>query len=222
MAGFYREFMSALESAGIDVKIWPMPVEVPNPIRFDQDVTHARYDRAYAHRFWRILVTLDTIFKEFRARFIGKASPVQFFWGTFDMAVTRFSGRRAPERPGADIIAREASSHEEISAGWWPGSGDIAAPAFYAYALPEPGGFRESPVQPKEAFYDAKLGEFLLLYDEVRRVCRSQGYADGLPREHLRCRSDARQMGPRRARKTGAMKEAGLRASGFTERPQRN
>ncbi|MGC1830301.1 MAG: DUF5996 family protein [Candidatus Acidiferrales bacterium] len=170
VAGFYREFMSALESAGIEVKIWPMPVEVPNPIRFDQDVTHARYDPAYANRFWRILVTLSSIFKIFRARFIGKASPVQFFWGSFDMAVTRFSGRRAPERPGADSITREAYSHEEISAGWWPGSGDCQAPAFYAYAAPEPAGFRESPIRPKEAFYDAKLGEFLLLYDEVRRA----------------------------------------------------
>jgi len=170
VAGFYREFMDALHSVGIEVKIWPMPVEVPNPIRFDQDVTHARYDCPYAHRFWRILVTLDTIFKEFRARFIGKASPVQFFWGSFDMAVTRFSGRRAPPRPGADRMTQEAYSHEEISAGWWPGSGDVAAPAFYAYAAPEPGGFRESPIRPKEAFYDAKLGEFLLLYDEVRRA----------------------------------------------------
>jgi Family of unknown function (DUF5996) len=170
VAGFYREFMDALHSAGIEVKIWPMPVEVPNPIRFDQDVTHARYDPVFAHRFWRILVTLDTIFKEFRARFIGKASPVQFFWGSFDFAATRFSGRRAPPRPGADVITREAYSHEEISAGWWPGSGDVAAPAFYAYAAPEPAGFRESPIRPKEAFYDAKLGEFLLLYDEVRRA----------------------------------------------------
>jgi Family of unknown function (DUF5996) len=170
VAGFYREFMDALHSAGIEVKIWPMPVEVPNPIRFDQDVTHARYDPACAHRFWRILVTLSTIFEEFRARFIGKASRVQFFWGSFDLAATRFSGRRAPERPGADSITREAYSHEEISAGWWPGSGDVAAPAFYAYAAPEPTGFRESPIRPKEAFYDAKLGEFLLLYDEVRRA----------------------------------------------------
>jgi hypothetical protein len=170
VAGFYREFMGALESVGIEVKIWPMPVEVPNPIRFDQDVTHARYDLAQAHRFWRILVTLSTIFEEFRARFIGKASRVQFFWGSFDLAATRFSGRRAPPRPGADSITREAYSHEEISAGWWPGSGDVAAPAFYAYAVPEPAGFRESPIRPKEAFYDAKLGEFLLLYDEVRRA----------------------------------------------------
>ncbi len=170
VAGFYREFLQALASLGIQVKIWPMPQEVPNPIRFDRDVTHVRYDPAYANRFWRILASIDTIFKEFRARFIGKASPVHFFWGSFDLAVTRFSGRRAPERVGADRITRDAYSHEEISAGWWPGSGDITEPMFYAYAAPEPPGFRETRVKPEKAYYDAKLGEFLLRYDEVRRA----------------------------------------------------
>ncbi len=168
VAGFYREFMDALQSAGINVKIWPMPVEIPNPIRFDQDVTHARYDPIYAQRFWRILVTVDSILKEFRAGFIGKASPVHFFWGSFDLAVTRFSGRRAPERPGADAITREAYSHEEISAGWWPGSGEITSPAFYAYAAPEPAGFRDAPVKPPKAFYHPQMNEFLLSYDDVR------------------------------------------------------
>ena len=168
VAGFYREFMEMLASLHINVKIWPMPVEIPNPIRFDQDVTHARYDPAYANRFWRILVTLDSIFKEFRAGFIGKASPVHFFWGSFDMAATRFSGRRAPERPGADKVTKEAYSQEVSSVGWWPGGGDITCPMFYSYAAPAPQGFSESVVRPAKAYYDTKLGEFLLSYDEVR------------------------------------------------------
>ena len=168
VARFYEEFMNILASIGIEPKIWPMPVEVPNPIRFDRDTTHNSYDPEYAHRFWRILATVDTIYKEFRARFIGKASPVHFFWGSFDLAVTRFSGRRAPERPGADAMTREAYSHEVISAGWWPGGGEFAAPMFYAYAVPEPQGFRASPVRPAQAFYYAQVGEFLLAYDDVR------------------------------------------------------
>lgn len=170
VADFYKEFMALLASLGIDVKIWPMPVEIPNPIRFDQDTTHASYDRQYAHRFWRILVTVDTICKEFRAEFIGKASPVQFFWGSFDLATTRFSGRRAPERPGADPITKEAYSHEETSAGWWPGSESFPNPAFYAYAAPQPAGYADRKVLPAQAHYDAKLSEFLLLYDDVRNA----------------------------------------------------
>jgi Family of unknown function (DUF5996) len=168
VAGFYREFMDALHSLGITVKIWPMPVEIPNPIRFDQDVTHARYDPAYVHRFWRILVTVDAILKEFRAGFIGKASPVHFFWGSFDLAASRFSGRLAPPKPGADPITREAYSHEVISAGWWPGAGDVTAPFFYAYAVPDPAGFRDAPVKPAKAVYNTQLNEFLLAYDDVR------------------------------------------------------
>jgi hypothetical protein len=168
VADFYREFMSVLHALGIDTKIWPMPVEVPDPIRFDQDVSHSRYDPAYAHRFWRLLVTLDTIFKEFRARFVGKVSPVHFFWGSFDLACTRFSGRRAPERPGADTITKEAYSHEAISAGWWPGGGLVADAAFYAYATPEPSGFRDAIVRPSKAFYHEKLSEFILPYEDVR------------------------------------------------------
>ena len=135
-----REVMATLHALGIAVKIWTMPVEVPNPIRFEQDRVHASYDPEYANRFWRVLVSADTVFKEFRGRFIGKSSPVHFFWGSFDLAVTRFSGRRAPERPGADAITREAYSHEVISAGFWPGTGDIDA-VFYSYAAPEPPGF---------------------------------------------------------------------------------
>jgi hypothetical protein len=169
VADFYREFMEKLRSLGIEVKIWPMPVEVPDPIRFDLDTMHAAYDPEYARRVWRILVTVDAILKEFRARFIGKDSPVHFFWGSFDLAVTRFSGRPAPERPGADPITKEAYSHEESSAGFWPGSGNIANPAFYSYTYPEPPGFPESPVRPNKAFYDETFHEFILMYDDVRQ-----------------------------------------------------
>jgi Family of unknown function (DUF5996) len=169
VAGFYRELMQTLESLRMRVKIWPMPQEVPNPIRFDRDVMHARYDPAYANRFWRVLSSVDTVLKQFRTRFVGKVSPVHFFWGSFDLAFTVFSGRRAPERPGADPVTREAYSHEEMSVGWWPGSGEVTDAMFYAYAAPEPPGFREAPVKLEKAYYDAKLGEFLLSYDEVRR-----------------------------------------------------
>jgi Family of unknown function (DUF5996) len=177
VAEFYAQFMDLLRSLGIEVKIWPMPVEIPNPIRFDQDRIHASYDAEYAHRFWRILVAADNVFKEFRARFIGKASPVHFFWGSFDLAVSRFSGRRAPPRPGADGITREAYSHEVSSAGFWPGGGDIPGAAFYSYTVPEPPGFAESPIQPAQAFFHPKLREFVLMYDPVR--------AAGSPREYL-------------------------------------
>jgi hypothetical protein len=157
-----------LASLSIDAKIWPMPVEIPNPIRFDRDTTHASYDPVYATRFWRALTTVDALCKQFRARFIGKASPVHFFWGSFDLAVTRFSGRRAPERPGADAITREAYSQEVSSVGWWPGNGGFDAPMFYAYAAPEPAGFRERKVLPAQAFYSTQLNEFFLPYDAVR------------------------------------------------------
>ncbi len=174
VAGFYREFIQSLRDLGIEAKIWPMPVEVSDPIRFDEDVTHSRYDPEYAHRFWRLLVTLDTVFKEFRARFIGKVSPVHFFWGSCDLAVTRFSGKAAPDRPGADKITKDAYSHEEISAGWWPGGGGVENAAFYAYAAPEPVGFREHSVLPAAAYYDAKLGEFILPYEDVRNAADPQ------------------------------------------------
>lgn len=170
VADFYRDFMAALQSLDIEVKFWPVPVEVPNPIPFAQDVKHASYDRDYAHRFWRILTSCDTLLKQFRSRFIGKASPVHFFWGSFDLALTFFSGRRAPERPGADRITREAYSHEVISFGFWPGSGDIKDPAFYAYAAPEPAGFAQTPVRPSAASYHSQLHEFLLMYDAVRNA----------------------------------------------------
>jgi hypothetical protein len=175
VADFYREFMAMLASLGIKVKIWRMPVEIQDPIPFDQDTQHASYDAEYAHRFWRILVSCDAIFKQFRAAFIGKASPIHFFWGSFDLAVTRFSGRRAPERDGADPITREAYSHEVISAGFWPGGGDIKGAAFYAYAAPEPAGFAQHPVSPAQAFYHPQLKEFLLMYDDVRQSNSPQG-----------------------------------------------
>ena len=168
VAAFYAEFMSALQSLDIDVHIWPMPVEVPNPIRFDRDTQHASYDPEYAQRFWRILTLVDPVFKEFRGRFVGKHSPIHFFWGSFDLASTRFSGRRAPERKDADPITREAYSHEVISAGFWPGGGDVKGAAFYTYAAPEPAGFKTAQVRPEKAFY-SPLGEFLLMYDDVRQ-----------------------------------------------------
>lgn len=167
---FYQEFMELLRSARIEVKIWRMPVEIPDPIAFDQDRVHASYDPKAVQKFWRILLSVDTVFKQFRARFIGKSSPVHFFWGSFDLAVTRFSGRRAPVRPGADSITREAYSHEVSSVGFWPGSGSVQDAAFYSYAAPEPPGFKDERVRPDTAFYDPQLGEFLLMYDDVRKA----------------------------------------------------
>ena len=170
VADFYQEFMAMLRSMDIRVKIWKMPAEIPNPIPFDQDRVHASYDPEYVRRFWQILVSVDRVFDEFRSRFIGKCSPVHFFWGSFDLAVTRFSGRRAPERPGADAITREAYSHEVSSVGFWPGGGDVQGAAFYSYMAPEPQGFRDSPVLPEAAFYHSKINEFLLMYEDVRRA----------------------------------------------------
>jgi hypothetical protein len=168
VADFYREFMNMIKSAGIEVKIWRMPVEVPNPVAFDQDRAHASYDPAAVEKWWRILLSADSVFQQFRSGFIGKCSPVHFFWGSFDLAVTRFSGRRAPERPGADAITREAYSHEVSSIGFWPGSGDIKEAAFYSYAAPEPAGFKEASVRPAGAFYHKQVSEFLLMYEDVR------------------------------------------------------
>jgi hypothetical protein len=170
VADFYQETMAALRALGIEVKIWPVPVEIANPIPFPDDREHASYDPEYVSRFHRILLQADTILKEFRGRFIGKASPVHFFWGSFDLAATRFSGRRAPERVGADPITREAYSHECCSAGFWPGGGEIAGPAFYSYAAPEPPGYAAYPVRPEAAFYHTALREFILMYEDVRRA----------------------------------------------------
>jgi hypothetical protein len=168
VAEFYADVMARLGELGIRVRIWPMPVEVPSPIRFDQDGEHRSYDRVWVERWWRIVSQSAAVLEEFRGRFIGKSSPVHFFWGSFDLAVTRFSGRRAPDRPGADSMTREAYSHEVISAGFWPGGGPVAEAAFYAYAAPEPAGFKMARVQPREALYSADLNEFILMYEDVR------------------------------------------------------
>lgn len=170
VADFFDAFMRALDTLRIRAHVWPMPVEVPGAIRFDQDRVHAAYDADAAHEWWRALLQIDAVLQEFRARFIGKCSPVHFWWGAFDLAVTRFSGRRAPERPGADAITREGYSHEVISAGFWPGSGAITEPAFYAYAAPEPAGFKTARVGPAAAFYSTDFNEFILKYDDVRRA----------------------------------------------------
>jgi hypothetical protein len=168
VAQFYRDFMALLGAADIKVKIWKMPVEVPDPIPFDQDNTHAAYDPEYAHRFWQVLLSSSQVLYDFRAGFIGKNSPVHFFWGSFDLAVSRFSGRRAPPRPGADSITLEAYSHEVSSLGFWPG-GKTHAAAFYSYMAPQPAGFGDSQVRPDAAFYEKELGEFVLPYDAVRQ-----------------------------------------------------
>lgn len=170
VADFFDMFKRALDDLHIHVRIWPMPVEVPAPIRFNEDRVHAEYDAEAAHEWWRALVQVDTVLQEFRAGFIGKSSPVHFWWGGFDLAVTRFSGRRAPERPEADPITREGYSHEVISAGFWPGSGSMTEPAFYAYAAPEPPGFKDARVGPAAAFYSADFKEFIVKYDDVRRA----------------------------------------------------
>ena len=168
VAVFYADTLRMLHELGVDVKIWTMPVEVPDPIRFELDNTHASYDREYAHRFWQILVRVAPVMQEFRGKFAGKCSPVHFFWGSFDLAVTRFSGRAAPERPNADPITREAYSQEVISHGFWPGGGAVPSAAFYAYAAPEPAGFKDAKAAPAEAFYNRELSEFILPYEAVR------------------------------------------------------
>jgi len=170
VADFYMELMATLKVSGIDVKIRAIPDEVADPIPFAKDQIHKSYDPEYANRLFRILLQVDKVFKEFQSKFIGKSSPVHFFWGSFDLAVTRFSGKRAPKREGADALTREAYSHEVISAGWWPGSGVIQAPAFYCYAAPAPGGLDQSRVRPASAYYNKEMGEFVLLYDEVREA----------------------------------------------------
>jgi hypothetical protein len=174
VADFYQAFMAALKELEIEVEIWKMPVEIPDPIPFDRDHAHASYDPGSAQKFWRILVSADDVFKMFRAGFIGKSSPVHFFWGSFDLAVTRFSGRRAPERKDADPvlrkIMREAYSHEVISAGFWPGGGEIKDAAFYCYAAPQPEGFEKQRVRPASAFYHSGIGEYILMYEDVRRA----------------------------------------------------
>ncbi|HVY54851.1 MAG TPA: DUF5996 family protein [Thermodesulfobacteriota bacterium] len=175
VADFYGDVMSSLHGLGMDIHIHTLPNEVADPVPFEKDEQHASYDPEYANRFWRILVQTDRVFKEFRARFIGKCSPVHFFWGSFDIAVTRFSGRTAPPHPGGvphlpDVVAREAYSHEVSSCGFWPGGGPVPYPAYYSYAYPAPDGFKDARIRPQAAFYSTDLGEFLLPYDEVRKA----------------------------------------------------
>src|SRR5437762_5418789 len=173
VAEFYRIVMKALTDLELPVSIKTMPNEIENPIEFDRDEEHCSYDREYANRFWRVLVQSDRVFKEFRSRFCGKCSPVHFFWGSFDLAVTRFSGRPAPAHPGGvphrpAEITREAYSQEVSSLGFWPGNAAMPTPVFYSYAYPEPPGFSEAKIQPDTAYYEPKLHEFVLPYDAVR------------------------------------------------------
>ena len=174
VADFYRAVMSSLQEIGIEVKIWTMPQEIADPIPFEQDEQHAAYDAEAAQRFWQILMQADRLLTVFRAHYAGKCSPVHFFWGSFDLAVTRFSGRRAPEHPGgvpnmADWVTRDAYSHEVSSCGFWFGSKSIEA-LFYAYAYPAPEGFKDYPIQPQEAFYSTDMQEFILPYEAVQQA----------------------------------------------------
>ena len=173
VAEFYADVLVALRELGIDVCINEMPNEIPGAVPFPDDRAHASYDRDFAQKFWRVLLSSHEVFSHFRTGFLGKVSPVHFFWGSFDLAVTRFSGRKAPLHPGGvpnlpDAVAREAYSHEVSSAGFWPGGGPIDYPAFYSYAYPAPDGFAAAKVQPAEAFYSKEFGEFILPYDAVR------------------------------------------------------
>jgi hypothetical protein len=177
VAKFYRTLMDALEKLDLPVEINKLPNEIENPIPFDRDDVHRSYDAEYANRFWRVLVQADRVLKDFRSRFCGKCSPVHFFWGSFDLAVTRFSGRQAPPHPGGvphlpDAITREAYSQEVSSLGFWPGNAAIPTPVFYSYAYPEPAGFAQAKAEPAGASYDPKLHEFVLPYDLVRAADR--------------------------------------------------
>jgi hypothetical protein len=169
VADFYREYFRRLKALGVSVKIWPMPVEIADPIHFDEDTVHHSYDPESAQRFWKVLAGAETALRAWAPPFLGKVSPAHFFWGSFDMAATRFSGRPAPPREGADSIQREAYSHEVISAGFWPGNGGYGKAAFYCYAAPVPEGLAEKIVLPAAAKWDKALGEFVFLYEDVRK-----------------------------------------------------
>src|SRR5256712_190766 len=177
VAEFYREYLALLESLGLAVRIRPLPVEVVEAVPFPDDQKHAAYDADAAHRCFRVLAQADRVLKEFRGGFLGKCSPVHFWWGGFDLSCTRFSGRRAPLHPAglpnlADRVTREAYSHECVSAGWWPGGGVLREPAFYAYAYAEPAGLSAAAIRPREAYYHRELREFILPYDAVRTAAR--------------------------------------------------
>ena len=177
VADFHREYRTLLRSLDVEAKIWPVPVEMPEAVPFTDDVVHASYDAGAAHRCFRVLAQADRVLKEFRGGFLGKCSPVHFWWGGFDLSCTRFSGRRAPLHPAclpnlADRVTREAYSHECVSAGWWPGGGVLREPAFYAYAYAEPAGLSAAAIRPREAYYHRELREFILPYDAVRTAAR--------------------------------------------------
>jgi hypothetical protein len=167
VADFYRELMATLSDMALGVKIWSMPVEIAAPIRFEDDTVHASYDPVFARRFWRIVAQLAELLTEERCGFVGKCSPTHFFWGSFDLALTRFSGRAAA-LPTGPAFVRDAYSHEVISHGFWPGSGALLEPALYAYAVPDPPGFKDAKVRPDAAFFHQELGEFILPYEAVR------------------------------------------------------
>ncbi len=197
VAAFYREVLGLLAELGINVKIWPVPVEIEHPIPFADDEQHASYDPAAAHRFWRALTLMTPVLEQFRAGFVGKCSPVHFFWGSFDLAVTRFSGRSAPVKPDADFITREAYSQEVISHGFWPGGNGQEA-AFYAYCVPAPAGFAEAAVRPAAAYYSLELGEFLLPYEAVRTAPDPAEVLLRISAKHLRGRRQPGRLGPGR------------------------
>src|SRR5688572_4713333 len=173
VADFYQELMTTLDAMGLATRIWSMPVELASPMRFELDTAHNSYDREYVERWWRIVTQAHQVFSECRCAFIGKCSPVHFFWGAFDVAVTRFSGRLAPPREGPAFM-REAYSHEVISHGFWPGSAPLLEPAFYAYAVPEPPGLKTATVEPEGAYYHPELNEFILPYEVVRMAARPE------------------------------------------------
>jgi hypothetical protein len=167
VADFYRQVMAALDAMKLPVKIWTLPAEVPSPIRFEEDTVHRAYDPVYANRWWRVATQAARVFTQSQCSFVGKCSPVHFFWGAFDLAVTRFSGRPAPPREGPAFM-REAYSHEVISHGFWPGGGPVLEPVFYGYAVPEPLGLKDARVEPSATYYHRELGEFILPYEAVR------------------------------------------------------
>lgn len=188
VAAFYADVMSRLERLGIKVHIWAMPNEIPDAVPFDQDTAHAQYDAVMVQRFWQALVQADRVLKVFRSRFIGKVSPVHFFWGSFDLAVTRFSGRTAPPPGGvtpnvASWVMAEAYSHEVSSCGFWPGNGGYGRAAFYVYAYPEPAAYGETTLTTAGAFYDKGLGQFILPYDTVREAADPDAFLLGFLQE---------------------------------------
>jgi hypothetical protein len=194
VASFFAEYKAALACLGVEVKINPVPCELQSPIRFDLDYTNASYERAAVERFHTILIHVATLFKQFATGFQGKISPVHFFWGSFDLCVTRFSGRPAPPREGADFIQREAYSQEVISCGFWPGNGGFGAPAFYCYGAPVPAGLNEKAIHP--GVWDSKLGEFILLYNDARKFRLARASRPRFPRKHLLRRGRHSPLGP--------------------------